>query len=169
MSALSCEHKLADEDDLTAKFWVRKVVDAAGTSASTPRVKHPITQELLKKIFSTANLVLAEFDASLMRTVFSLVFHACAHIGDMVSSNGQPQHAILAQNVAIRASQVSVAFLSFKHHKGNAPETRILRGVSPDVCPSAMLRDYAKHRTGKWTGSVFVTVRKTGGGKGGQA
>ncbi len=33
---------------------------------------------------------------------------------------------------------------------------RILRGASPDVCPSAMLRDYAKHRTGQWTEPLFV-------------
>ncbi len=101
MSALSCEHKLADTDDVTAKFWVRKVIDAAGTRASTPRVKCPITLEILKKILRAANLVLAEFDAFFIRAVFSLAFHACTHIGEMVSSNGQPQHAILAQNVAI--------------------------------------------------------------------
>ncbi len=39
MSTLSCEHKQADKDDPTAKFWVRKVVDAAGSSASSPRIK----------------------------------------------------------------------------------------------------------------------------------
>ncbi len=39
ISAISGEHKLADEDDPTAKFWVRKVVEAAGSRASTPRVK----------------------------------------------------------------------------------------------------------------------------------
>ncbi len=101
MSTLSCKHKLVDEDDLTAKFWVRKVVNAAGTRASKPRVKCPITLEILKKILWGANLVLAEFDASLMREAFSLAFHACSHIGEMVSSNSQTQHAILAQNVAI--------------------------------------------------------------------
>ncbi len=91
-----------------------------------------------------------------MRAVFSLAFHACARIWEMVSSNGQPQHAVLAQNVAFRAREVSIAFVSFKHHKGNVPEIRILCGASPDVCPSAMLRDYAKHRPGPWTGPMFV-------------
>ncbi len=81
MSALSCKHKLVDEDDPTAKFWVRKVVNTAGTRASTPRVKCPITLEILKKILWAAILVLAVFDASLMREVFSLAFHACSHIG----------------------------------------------------------------------------------------
>ncbi len=47
-------------------------------------------------------------------------------------------------------------FVSFKHHKGSAMEIRILRGASPDVCPSAMLRVYAKHRPGQWTGPLFV-------------
>ncbi len=96
ISALSRKHKLADEDYPTAKFWVRKVVDAAGLGASAPRVKRPITLEILKKILWAANRVLAEFDASLMRAIFSLAFHACARIGEMVSSNGKPQHAVLA-------------------------------------------------------------------------
>ncbi len=133
MSALSCEHNLVDEDDPIAKFWVRKVVDAAGSRASTPRVKRPITLEILKKILWAANPVLAEFDASIMRAVFSLAFHACVHIGEMVSSNGQPQHTILAQNVAIRASEVTVALVSFKHNKGNTPNTDLAKH-RPDPC-----------------------------------
>ncbi len=81
ISALSREHKLADEDDPTAKFWVRKVVDAASSGASAPRVKRPIMLEILKKILWAANRVLAEFDASLMRAVFSLAFHATPGFG----------------------------------------------------------------------------------------
>ncbi len=34
VSALNREHKLADEDDPKAKFWVRKVVEAAGSNKS---------------------------------------------------------------------------------------------------------------------------------------
>ncbi len=169
MSALSCEHKLADKDDLTTKFRVRKVVNAAGTRASIPRVKCPITLEILNKILWAANLILVEFDASLMRGVFSLAFHACTHMGEMVSFNGQPQHAILVQNVAIQASEVSATFVLFKNHKGNAQEMRILQGASPVVYPSAMFRDYAKHRTVQSTRPLFVAVRKTSGGKGSQA
>ncbi len=50
MSALSHKHKLADEEDPTAKFWVRKVVEVAGAQAAAPRVKCPITLEILEKI-----------------------------------------------------------------------------------------------------------------------
>ncbi len=156
ISALSREHKPADEDAPTAKFWVRKVMDAAGLAASSPRVKRQITLEILKKILWAANRILVEFDKSLMRAVFSLAFHACTRIVEMVSFKGQSQHAVLVQNMVFRAREVSIAFVSFKHHKGNEPETRILQGASPDVCPSAMLRDYAKHRPVHWTGLLFV-------------
>ncbi len=129
VSALSREHKLVDEDDPIAKFWVRKVVEAAGSKASTPRVKRPITLEILRKILGAAKWVLAEFEASLMKVILiSLAFHACTHIGEMVISNGQPQHAVLAKNLEFRAREVSIIFVSFKHHKGNAPETRIMGG-----------------------------------------
>ncbi len=51
VSALSHEHKLVDEDDMTAKIWVRKlkVVDAAGSRVYTTKVKHPITLEISKR------------------------------------------------------------------------------------------------------------------------
>ncbi len=75
------------------------MVDAAGSGGPAPRVKRPIKLEILKKILWAANRVLAEFDASLMRAVFSLAFHACTWIGEIVNSNGQPQLAVLAQNV----------------------------------------------------------------------
>ncbi len=113
ISALSREHKLADEDDPTAKFWVRKVVDAAVSGVSAPRVKRPIKLEILKKILWAANRVLAEFDTSLMIAVFSLAFHACARIGEIISSNGQPHHAVFAQNVVFRAREVTITFVSF--------------------------------------------------------
>ncbi len=126
ISAFSNEKKLGDEDDPTAKFWVRKVMDVAGSGASSHRGKGPITLEILKKILWAANQVLAKFDASLMRAVFSLAFHACSQIGEMVSSNGQPQYAVLVQNVAFRGREVSITFVFFKHHKGNVLKTRIL-------------------------------------------
>ncbi len=76
VSALSHKHKLADEEDPIAKFWVRKVVEAAGVQAAAPMIKRPITLEILEKILRAANLVLPEFNASLMRAVFSLAFQA---------------------------------------------------------------------------------------------
>ncbi len=36
VSALSCKQKLADQEDPTAKFCVRKVVEAAGAQAAHP-------------------------------------------------------------------------------------------------------------------------------------
>ncbi len=44
ISALSHEHNLVDEDDPTAKFWVRKVVDVAG-SACSPGAKCGISSK----------------------------------------------------------------------------------------------------------------------------
>ncbi len=78
--------------------------------SSHPEFKCPITQEILKKNFWAANCVLAEGEAALMREVFSLAFHACTCIGEKVTSNGRPQHAVLAQNVTIRAREVSIVF-----------------------------------------------------------
>ncbi len=96
VSALSHAHKLADLVDPTVKFWVKKVVDAAGTQAKKPTTRKPITLTILDKNIQVACWALPRYNASLMRVVFSLALHACARMGEMISSNGQPQHAVMA-------------------------------------------------------------------------
>ncbi len=81
-----------------------------------------------------AQLAMPWYEASLMRTIFSLAFHACDRIGDTVSSNRQPQHAVQAQNVHLGEGQISLTFTSFKHHRGNIPETRILQASGGEAC-----------------------------------
>ncbi len=79
-----------------------------------------------------------------MRAVFSLAFHVCAHIGEMVSPNGEPKHEILAQNTATRAREVSVAFMFIKQHKGMHQRRESCKGQvqmsDPLQCSETMLR-----------------------------
>ncbi len=84
-------------------------------------------EESMTKIIGEAHLAMPQHDAYLTRAIFSLAFHACAHIGEMVSSNRQPGLAVLAQNVHLGENQISVTFMSFKHHKGCMPDTRVLQ------------------------------------------
>ncbi len=92
-----------------------------------------------------------------MREVFSLSFYACACIGEMICSNVQAKHAFLAENVIIQEQGVSIAFSSFKHHKGSTPVTKIVQWASPDVCPAKLLRAYAL----KMEGPLFVWHNST--------
>ncbi len=71
----------------TTKFWNRKVVDGAGPPAKAIPARRPITIKIWGKIIRVTHLVIPENDASLMRAIFSLVFHACACIGETVSFN----------------------------------------------------------------------------------
>ncbi len=91
-----------------------------------------------------------------MRTIFYMVFHACARIGEMVCSNGQPQHAIFAQNVVVVPGQVAVTFISFKHYRCGAPVIRVLQAASKEVCSSRLLMEYAAVRQGSWTEPLFM-------------
>ncbi len=118
VSALSHAHRMADMSDPITKFWVNKVVDAAGSQARTSAPRKPITLRILHKLVAAARWERTEYKTSLMRSIFSMAFHACARIGEMVCSNGQPQHTILAQNVCLGSDQVAVTFVSFKHHRG---------------------------------------------------
>ncbi len=103
-SALSHAHKIVDVEDPKTKFWVRKVMDAAGSQAKATPTRRTITMEILGMIIKAAQLAMRWYDAYLMRAIFSLAFHACARIGEMVSSNGQPQHAVQAQKVKLGES-----------------------------------------------------------------
>ncbi len=140
----------------TTKFWVKNVVDAAGSQAKTSTPRKPIVLRILHKLVTAAQLDMSEYEAPLMRAIFSMAFHECARIGEMVCSNGQPQHAILAQNVIVGPGQVAVTFICFKHHRGGAPVTRVQQAASKEVCPARLLTEYAAVRPGSWKGPLFV-------------
>ncbi len=90
-------------------------------------------------IIRAAQLAMPWYDASLIRAIFLLAFHACAHIGEMVISNGQPQQTVQAQNFQLGESQIYVTFTSFKHHRKNTPEIRVLQASGGDACPVRLL------------------------------
>lgn len=129
--------KLADIMDRTSKFWIMKFVKVAKEQARPPRVKKPII--LMNQVAHTS---LQEYDISLLREVFSMVYHLCS----CIASNGQSQHKILAQNISIHEKQVTVAFTSFKHHNGNIQKVRVLQVTNAEVCPAKMLQRYAQCR-----------------------
>ncbi len=131
-------------------------MDIAGTQAKKNTTRKPITLSLLDKVIRAACWALHRYDASLMRVVFSLAFHACACIGETVSSNGQPQRAVMAQNMVIKEGQVLVTITSFKHHRGASPEMRVLQAASSDVCPATLLCEYACLKPGKWSGPLVI-------------
>ncbi len=67
---------------------------------------------------------------------------------EMVCSNGQPQHTILAQNMLIGPGQAAVTFTSLKHHRCKAPVTRVLQAANKEVCLVRLLKEYAAIRLG---------------------
>ncbi len=81
VSPLSHAHRMVDMADPTTKFWVKKVVDAAGSQAKTSTSRKPITLRILHKMVTTAQLDMLEYEAPFMRASFSIAFHACARIG----------------------------------------------------------------------------------------
>ncbi len=120
------------------------MVDVAGPQSKATPAQRPITIKIHGKIIGAALLAIPQHNASLMRAIFSLAFHACARIGEMVSSNRQPQLAVLAQNVHLEENQILITFTSFKHHKGCMPETRVLHASGTEACLVMLIRNYAK-------------------------
>ncbi len=137
-----------DVEEPITKFWVRKVVDGAGPLATATPARIPITIKIRGKIIRAAHLAIPQHDASLMRAIFSLAFHASARIEEMVSFNRQPRLAVLAQHVHLEENRILVTFMSFKHHRGCMQETRVLQASITEVCPAVLIQNYAKLRPG---------------------
>ncbi len=142
-------HRRTDVEEPTTKFWDRKVVDGTEPLAKATPAGRPITIKIQSKIIRATHLVIPQNDASLMRAIFSLLFHTCARIGEMVSFNRQPRLAVLAQNVHLEENLISVTFMSFKHHRGCMPETRVMQASRVlQACPAMLIQHYAKSRPG---------------------
>ena len=156
LTALSYPHKVAGFQDPTSKFWIKKIAEVAGANAEPKISRKPITLAILERLLETAKTAFTPYEACLMRAVFGITFHACARVGEMVTSNGQDQHAILAQHAQIKGDKVIISFVSFKHHKGNTPEVRVLHGLGQGVLPSTLLKEYAHIRPGTWKGPLFI-------------
>ncbi len=135
-------HRMAYMAHPTTKFWVKKVEDPAVSQAKTSTPCKPITLRILHKLVTATQLDMPEYEATLMRAIFSMAFHTCARTGEMVCSNGQPKHPILTQNVVIGPGQVAITSICFKHHRDGAPVTRVLQAASKEVW--------------SWTGTLFV-------------
>ncbi len=63
-------------------------MEAAGSQAKDTPTRRPIIMENLGTIISEAQLAMPWYDASLMRAIFLLAFHACAHIGEWLALMG---------------------------------------------------------------------------------
>ena len=150
MSAITYFHKINSFPDPMSHFIVQKALSGAKKLASTTDVRLPITLPMLKNMLDNAHKVVkSEYFAKMFKAMMSLSFFALLRPGEVTAS----PHNLLFENVHVTQQQVTITFMSFKHHKGQ-PVSLLIPSQQQDPCPVKLLLEYLSVR-GNTCGPLF--------------
>ena len=145
MSAITYFHKINSFPDPMSHFFVQKALAGAKKLAGTSDVRLPITLHMLKNLLDNAHRVVkSEYFAKMFRSMMSLCFFALLRPGEVTAS----PHNLLFENVHVTQQQVTITFMSFKHHQGQ-PVSLVIPSQQQDPCPVKLLLDYLSVRGNK--------------------
>ena len=131
LSAINYCHRLLNNTDLSAHFLVKKFVTGLSKLSSNIDLRVPITPPLLIQLCSSAHLVTkGVFYISLYKAMMSLSFFAFIRPGEITQSHNNIQF----NQVQVQSGQLSITFVSFKHHRG-PPVTLIIKSQASNICP----------------------------------
>ena len=142
MSAISYYHKLHSLPDPVSHFIAQKALAGVRKLASSTDVRLPITLSLLQRLIDSAKWVVgSHYYVKLLRSMMTLCFFALLRPGEVTDS----PHNLMFDNVQLVNEQITVTFLSFKHHKGQ-PVSLIIPAQKQAPCPVQALKEYLEVR-----------------------
>ena len=152
MSAITYYHKLSSLPDPMEHFLVKKCLAGVRHLASTSDSRLPITITMLQSMLGAAfKVVSSDYYIKLFRAMMVLSFFALLRPGEVTASNNN----LLFQNIVLTQQQISVTFMTYKHHKGK-PVTLIVPSRNGTPCPVQILAEYLAVRGSK-PGPLFDT------------
>ena len=145
LSALSYPHKLQGLPDPTASFAINRLMRSAGASSPRPP-RLPITLDVLDQLCSALPSVRPRLEAVLFRSIFTMMFHLCARVGEVVVA-GHDQHTLRCNQVTLQGSlqdfeAFEVQFNTYKHSSPGARAARLVLATEAPSCPVQALRSY---------------------------
>ena len=150
MSAISYYHKLNSLPDPVAHFVTQKALAGARKLASSSDVRLPITLSLLQRLMDAAKWVTpSHYYTTMLRSMMSLSFFALLRPGEVTDS----PHNLMFDQVQVANEQITVTFLSFKHHKGQ-PVSLIIPAQKQAPCPVLAIKQYLPERK-SYQGPLF--------------
>ena len=151
LSAIAFLHKIFGFDDPSDQFFIKKLLSGAHKLHGHVDTRIPINIDMLKRLIDSARYVCSSaYEISLLRSMYSLMFHGFMRIGEVTSSSNNIQF----NHVSISRNSVSVAFHKFKHHSG-PPVTITIPANGTPYCPVMLTLAYWAAR-GRVTGPFFV-------------
>ena len=155
LSAISFVHKLANVPDPTQNFIVKKLLKGTQNLSKLIDSRLPITYNILARLIAALeHTVQPAFDRCMLKTLFTLAFHAFFRLGELAARSSYYQDKVLQREDIHFAnpSQVHVRLRHSKHEKGNNAKTIILSASShSELCPVSSLKTYlqkSKHSSG---------------------
>ena len=150
MSAISYFHKLLDKPDPMNSFIIQKALAGVKKLAPSSDSRLPITLNLLQQLLDNLkNIISNDYERKMLKAMMCLSFFAFLRPGEVTASHNN----LLFENVVLAGNQITITFVSFKHHRGK-PVTLIIPKQQYSPCPVTLLADYLECR-GQAPGPLF--------------
>jgi site-specific recombinase XerD len=150
LSAIAFFHKVFALEDPTQQFLIKKMLVGAAKCQPSQDIRAPITVAILEKMCGALHKVyISQFEISLFKSMFALMFYGFLRIGEVTTSPNNLQF----HSIALSQEGVSITFHSYKHHSGK-PFTLVVRSTSK-ACPVTYLQNYVNVR-GYISGPLYV-------------
>ena len=161
-SAISFYHKLLGYTDPSSHYMVNRLLQGIKKNSPPPSHHLPITIPILTKIINNIPFTTpSNYDRSLYKALFLIMYHACLRISDVAVS--QTQHVLQLHNLYYStfpdgSSGYTINFNSYKHSDGSTTRISITPSNTP-LCPVTALRQYLQDRP-SGEGPIFITISK---------
>ena len=155
ISAISYVHKIANVEDPSQSFLVKKVLKGTQNMSKSCDSRLPITSPILTKVLSALDSTVSNpFNRTMLKAFYLLAFHAFMRLGELAVRSPQQVDKVLQRiDVSFPSSDNCQLILRhFKNMKDNQPLTiNLSANKTCKYCPVHALQAYllkSKHEKG---------------------
>ena len=158
ISGIGFFHKLKNFENPANSYLVKRTILGAKSKAKPPAQAAPIQLDLLHDLCKLAkDLLVPEYDATLIRAMLLFAYHGCLRFGE-IGNSGSTKHTINIDQVKIghdgHEGWITFTMESFKNSK--APVTfRLNQTNKPENCPVRALTQYLGKRGRKPRSTLY--------------
>lgn len=147
LSALSFWFRILGWEDITKDFLIRRVLKGWKRLTSSPDSRRPVSVPLLTNILSILpSICFSAYEVLLFQLAFSWAFFGAFRISELVSKNRRSICGILAQDVLIADSFVSIQLRSSKTDTLSKGKRVVLKGYGGPFCPVLLASSFSSCR-----------------------
>ena len=153
ISAINFLFKLSNCPSPSNSFLVRKILKGIAFTSSRPDGRLPITRKILLRLCNAMDHLMEPYKSTMLKTMFSLAFHAFLRVGEMTSSSNNIQRT----QVQVFSKSIQLAMLKFKHAPLHNKTVLLVKHTLGPDCPVQLLKQYLLLRP-VMEGPLFIFV-----------